>query len=118
MTGDDLGLLMKVFDDAVSVNIKSEIISESYSRQKALRGDFHGVGEYPLDPENEWIYRSTTSRHAPSVGSVDLDLDTFSSDAIVLDSDEFQSASSALILQESEEYYDWDRILAMSSDNM
>ena len=42
----------------------------------------------------------------------------FSVDAVVLDSAEFQSSSSAVILQDSEESYDWDSIRAMTSKTM
>jgi len=78
------------------------------SQQKSLHDDPGVIVEYPL---GDWIYRSISPRRAPSIGSIMLNI-TPAMDAVVLDSDIFQSSSSARILEESAQY-DWEGILAM-----
>lgn len=74
-----------------------------------------GSIQFPAGFRGGWIFRSTVSQN--SVASLDWTPNLFSKGSVVLDSNQFQSASSAKILQQSEEAYDWDKLRAMALEN-
>lgn len=107
-------LLSKYFSrGSVRSNVTHHFFNSYGVSQTRMFNDKFGSVQFPISSCENWFYRTTVPQCSLAVATITLTPSTFSLDSVFLDSEEFQSASSAQLLRESEQKYDWDKIRAL-----